>query len=246
MFSPPLTTTKTMILLTAGTVAGLTAGVPVWQSMVQAGFLGFAVALGYVLGEREVQNKGIAGRGGWIRTKWLVVTGAAWGTVIGLLTSTGKLVFEYGVHSETFAVQYPRGNTFGLLVEGVEPTVGATIITGVFIAVAMGLAFSMLKEEDAMWFLLPWAVPLGWWTGAESLAVGQALGYLRFEFIGPAQVQGMRFGIPWMEFMLISRYIYLRATGDLQRLRAEIKAIDDAKWAAARSASSGTSKQAEF
>lgn len=243
MFTPPLTTPKTLILLTAGTVAGITAGVPVWQSMLQAGLLGFAVALGYVLGEREVRRKGITGRGSWIRTKWLTLTGTVWGVVIGWLTSSGRLVFEYGVRSETFAVRYPRGNTFGLLVEGVAPQILPTVITGVFIAVAMGLAFSMLKEEDAMWFLLPWAVPLGWWTGAESLAIGQALGYLRFEFIGPAQVQGMRFGIPWMELMLISRYLYLRASGDLKRLRDEVKAIDDAKWEAARQAASGASER---
>jgi len=233
MFQPPLTSTKMAILLLAGTLGGATAGIPVWQSVVQAATLGFAVALGYVLGERECRRRQVPGRGTGIRTRWLVITGGVWGLVIGLLTTHGVLAFDYGVRSETFASHYPRGNIFGLLVEGVPPQVVPTIVSGVFITVAMGLAFSLLKEEDALWFLIPWAIPLGWWTGAESLAVGQALGYLRWEFIGPAQVQGMRFGIPWMELMLLSRYLYNRSTGDLQRLRAEIKAADDAKWAAA-------------
>jgi hypothetical protein len=237
MFKPPLTRTKSAILLLAGTLGGATAGIPVWQSVVQAAALGFAVTLGYLLGEHECRRREVPGRGTGIRTRWLTITGGAWGLVVGVLTHTGALSFDYGVRSETFASHYPRGNIFGLLVEGVEPQVVPTIVTGVFIAVAMGLAYSLLKEEDALWFLIPWAVPLGWWTGAESLAVGQALGYLQWEFIGPAQVQGMRFGIPWMELMVISRYLYGRSTGDLQRLRAELKAADDAKWAAAEKSS---------
>ncbi|MFQ5508928.1 MAG: hypothetical protein ACE5FN_06280 [Leptospirillia bacterium] len=233
MYVPPMTSTKIGILLLAGTVAGITAGIPVFQSMMQAGSLGFAISLGFVLGELECRKKKVTNKGTGIRTKWLVITGTVWGAIIGQLTSMGILSFKYGVISESFELPYPRNNTFGLLVEGVEPQVLPTIITGIFIAVAMGLAFGLLKEEDKMWFVIPWCVPLGWWTGAESLAIGQSLGYLEWEFIGPAQTQGMRFGIPWMEFMIISRWAYLKFTGDLTRLRAEIKAVDDAKWAAA-------------
>ncbi|MDH4228504.1 MAG: hypothetical protein OEW11_02005 [Nitrospirota bacterium] len=230
----PITRAKAIVLVVAGTLGGGSAGIPVWQSVVQAGSFGFLISLAVVIAQFRIQQMGIAGRGSWERIKWLTLAGALWGGVVGALTSRGMLVVEYGVKSVTYGSHYPRNNTFGLLVEGVQPDLLATIVTGVFVAVALGLAFGMLKEEDHMWFLIPWAVPLGWWTGAESLAIGQALGYLNWEFIGPAQTQGMRFGIPWMECMIISRWALMRSTGELQALRARIKAADDAKWAAAR------------
>lgn len=228
-----MTKGKIIVLLLAGTLGGMTAGIPVPQSMIQAGSLGFLVSLGYILGELECRRKQVTNKGTRIRAKWLALMGTIWGAAIGGLTSNGILTFDYGVHSVTFASHYPRNNTFGLLVEGVDPQVLPTIVTGIFVAVALGLAFNLLKAEDKMWFLIPWCVPLGWWTGAESLAVGQALGYLQWEFIGPAQIQGMRFGIPWMEAMIIARWALMRSTGELQALRARIKAEDDAKWAAA-------------
>lgn len=230
-----MNTTKILILLAAGTLGGLTAGVPVPQSMIQAGSLGFLLSLGFVLAELEIARKGITHKGTGIRTKWLVVVGTAWGAAVGQLTKMGVLSFEYGVHSQTFGFHYPMTNTFGQTIHGVVPGV----VTGVFMTVAMGLAFPLLKEEERMWFAIPWAIPLGWWTGAESLAVGQALGHWNWDYIGPAQIQGMRFGIAWMEFMLISRWAYLLSTGDLKRLRAAIKAADDAKWAAAEKSHSG-------
>lgn len=241
MQSTPMTRAKAIVLIAAGTIGGGTAGIPVWQSIVQAASLGFLISLALVIGQYRVQAKGITGRGSWERTKWLTLAGVVWGGAVGWLTSHGMLTFEYGVKSVTYASHYPRNNTFGLLVEGVRPEIIPTIVTGVFVAVALGLAFSLLKEEDAMWFLLPWCVPLGWWSGAESLAVGQALGYLNWEFIGPAQIQGMRFGIPWMECMVISRWVLLKSNGDLAQLRARIKAEDDAKWAAAAARSGGAS-----
>lgn len=225
---------KSALLLLAGTLGGLSAGIPVPHSMIQAGSLGFAIALGFVLGERDVRRRGAAA-GRWVRTRWLVVAGAAWGAVVGELSALGVLSFEYGVRSNTFGFHYPMTNTFGQTIHGFVPGV----VTGVFMAVAMGLAFVLLKEDERMWFAIPWAIPLGWWTGAESLAVGQALGHWNWDYIGPAQVQGMRFGIAWMEAMLILRWAYLRATGDLVRMRAEIRAADDAKWAAARKSGPG-------
>jgi hypothetical protein len=220
--------TKAILLLVAGAVGGMTAGVPVPQAMIQSGTLGFAIALGFVLGERDVQRLGAAA-GRWVRWRWLILVGTVWGAVVGELSALGPLSFEYGVHSNTFGFHYPMTNTFGQTIHGFVPGV----VTGVFMAVAMGLAFVLLKEDERMWFAIPWAIPLGWWTGAESLAVGQALGHWDWDYIGPAQIQGMRFGIAWMEAMLIFRWAYLRSTGDLQRLRAAIRAADDAKWAAA-------------
>jgi len=220
--------TKAALLLLAGTLGGVSAGVPVPEAMIQSGTLGFAIALGFVLGERAVERRENPGR--WVRMRWLVLVGAVWGAAIGELSAMGVLSFEYGVHSNTFGFHYPMTNTFGQTIHGFVPGV----ITGVIMAVAMGLAFVLLKEDERMWFAIPWAIPLGWWTGAESLAVGQALGHLNWDYIGPAQIQGMRFGIPWMEAMLIFRWAYLRFTGDLQRMRAEIRAADDAKWAAAK------------
>jgi len=221
--------TKAILLLLAGTLGGLTAGIPVPQAMIQSGTLGFAISLGFVLGERDVQRRENAGR--WVRWRWLILVGAVWGAVVGELSALGLLSFEYGVRSHTFGFNYPMTNTFGQTIHGFVPGV----VTGVFMAVAMGLSFVLLKEDERMWFAIPWAIPLGWWTGAESLAVGQALGHLNWDYIGPAQIQGMRFGIAWMEAMLIFRWAYLRSTGDLLRMRAEIRAADDAKWAAARS-----------
>ncbi|MDH5526240.1 MAG: hypothetical protein OEY97_02890 [Nitrospirota bacterium] len=241
MQSTPMNRAKAIVLVAAGTIGGGTAGIPVWQSVVQAASLGFLISLALVYGQFRIQAKGIQGRGSWERTKWLTLAGVVWGGIIGWLTSSGILAFEYGVKSVTHGSHYPRNNTFGLLVEGVSPEILPTICTGVFVSVALGLAFSLLKEEDAMWFLLPWCVPLGWWTGAESLAIGQALGYLNWEFIGPAQTQGMRFGIPWVEFMVISRWAFMKSDGSLNALRARIKAEDDAKWAAAAAGSGGTS-----
>jgi hypothetical protein len=227
--------TKALLLLLAGTVGGLTAGIPVPQAMVQSGSLGFVIALGFVLGDRDVRRRAAAGR--WVRTRWLVLVGAAWGAVVGELSALGVLSFEYGAHSNTFGFHYPMTNTFGQTIHGFVPGV----VTGVFMAVAMGLAFVLLKEDERMWFAIPWAIPLGWWTGAESLAVGQALGHLNWDYVGPAQIQGMRFGIAWMEAMLIFRWAYLRANGDLVRMRAEIRAADDAKWAAAKEPKRSTS-----
>jgi len=229
-------TTKNIILLVAGTIGGILSGIPVPQSIIQGGSLGFLLALGVVLGQGEIDRKGIQGRGAWIRTKWLTITGASWGAVIGALTASGVLAFEYGVYSQQFGFHYPRTNTFGQTIHGILPGT----ITGIIVAVAMGLAFTMVKEEEKMWFMIPFAIPLGWWTGAESLAVGQSLGHLNWEYMGPAQVQGMRFGIPWMECMIIFRWVYLRSTGDLTRMRAKIKAADDAKWAAAPQDSSSS------
>jgi hypothetical protein len=228
-----MNTTKILILLAAGTVGGLTAGIPVPQSMIQAGSLGFCLSLAFVLAELEIARKRITHKGTRIRTKWLVLAGTVWGAAVGELTRLGVLSFDYGVHSQTFGFHYPMTNTFGQTIHGVVPG----IITGVFMTVAMGLSFPLLKEEEKMWFAIPWAIPLGWWTGAESLAIGQALGHWNWDYIGPAQIQGMRFGIAWMEFMLISRWAYLLFTGDLKRLRAAIKAADDAKWAAAEKSS---------
>lgn len=225
--------TKAVLLLLAGTLGGLSAGIPVPQAMIQSGTLGFAIALGFVLGEWDVQRRANPGR--WVRMRWLVLVGTVWGAVVGELSALGTLSFEYGVHSNTFGFHYPMTNTFGQTIHGFVPGV----VTGVFMAVAMGLAFVLLKEDERMWFAIPWAIPLGWWTGAESLAVGQALGHLNWDYIGPAQIQGMRFGIPWMEAMLIVRWAYLRSTGDLQRMRAAIRAADDAKWAAARKSGGG-------
>ncbi|MBI5137028.1 MAG: hypothetical protein HZA24_06780 [Nitrospirae bacterium] len=224
--------TKEMILLVAGTAGGVLSGIPVPQSIIQGASLGFLIALGIILGQREIDRRGLHGRGAKVRAKWLTLTGAAWGAVIGALTAAGPLAFEYGVYSQAFGFHYPRTNTFGQTIHGVLPGT----ITGICVAVAMGLAFTMVKEEEKMWFMIPFAIPLGWWTGAESLAVGQSLGHLNWDYMGPAQVQGMRFGIPWMECMIIFRWAYLAATGDLRRMRAAIKAADDAKWAAAESA----------
>jgi len=228
--------TKALLLLLAGTVGGLTAGIPVPHAMIEAGTLGFAIALGFVLGDREVRRRGAAA-GRWVRMRWLVLAGAVWGAAVGELSALGVLSFEYGAHSNTFGFHYPMTNTFGQTIHGFVPGV----VTGVFMAVAMGLAFVLLKEDERMWFAIPWAIPLGWWTGAESLAVGQALGHLNWDYIGPAQIQGMRFGIAWMEAMLIFRWVYLRANGDLGRMRAEIRAADDAKWAAAKESGRSTS-----
>lgn len=223
---------KEMILLGAGTLGGVLAGIPVPQATIQSSTLGFLIALGVILGEREIARRGIQGRGAKVRAKWLTVTGAAWGAVIGALTAAGPLAFEYGVHSQTFGFHYPRTNTFGQTIHGVLPGT----ITGVIVAVAVGLAFTMVKEEEKMWFMIPYAIPLGWWTGAESLAIGQSLGHLNWDYMGPAQVQGMRFGIAWMECMIILRWAYLASTGDLKRMRDAIKAADDAKWAAGEAA----------
>lgn len=222
--------TKSVLLLLAGTLGGMTAGIPVPQAMVQAAALGFAIALGYLLGERDVARRPEAGRGTWLRARWLLLSGGVWGAAVGQLAAMDLLSFRYGVRSHTFGFEYPMTNTFGQTIHGLLP--GA--ITGIFIAVFMGLAFPLLKEDERMWFAIPWAIPLGWWTGAESLAVGQALGHWNWDYIGPAQIQGMRFGIAWMEAMLIVRWAYLRYTGDLQRMRAEIRAADDAKWAAGK------------
>ncbi len=227
-------TTKNIILLIAGTTGGILSGIPVPQSVIQGASLGFLIALGVILGQNELNKKGIEGRGTLIRTKWLVLTGLAWGAIIGALTAAGPLAFEYGAISQQFGFHYPRTNTFGQTIHGIIPG----MITGVFVSVAMGLAFTMVKEEEKMWFMIPFAIPLGWWTGAESLAVGQSLGHLNWEYMGPAQVQGMRFGIPWMECMIIFRWAYLLVTGDLKRMRQAIKAADDAKWAAAEASQS--------
>ncbi len=227
-------TTKNIILLIAGTIGGVLSGIPVPQSVIQGASLGFLITLGVILGQNELTAKGIEGRGTLIRTKWLVLVGLVWGAVIGALTAAGPLAFEYGAISQTFGFHYPRTNTFGQTIHGVIPG----MVTGVLVAVAMGLAFTMVKEEEKMWFMIPFAVPLGWWTGAESLAVGQSLGHLNWDYMGPAQVQGMRFGIPWMECMIIFRWAYLAATGDLKRMRQAIKAADDAKWAEAEASQS--------
>jgi len=223
-----------LILLIAGTFGGFLSGIPVLESVIQGTTLGFAIALGVVLGSREIERKGITGRGTRIYTRWLTITGGIWGIAVGQLTAMGVLSFNYGAHSQTFDFNYPMTNTFGQTIHGAVPG----LITGVLIAVLMGLAFMMVRPDEKMWFIIPFAVPLGWWTGAESLAVGQALGHLNWDYIGPAQVQGMRFGIPWMECMIIFRYFHLRANGDLKRMRDAAKAEDDAKWAAAESASS--------
>jgi len=225
-------TTKNIILLVAGTLGGVLSGIPVPESVIQGSTLGFLIALGVILGQNEIDKRGLEGRNTWVRTKWLTITGGAWGAAIGLLTAAGMLSFKYGAISQTFGFHYPRTNTFGQTIHGVVPG----MITGVFVAVAMGLAFTMVKEEEKMWFMIPFAVPLGWWTGAESLAIGQTLGHLNWEYMGPAQVQGMRFGIPWMECMIILRWAYLLSTGDLKRMRKVIKDADDAKWAAAEAA----------
>ncbi len=224
---------KALLLLIAGTCGGIASGYPVPESIIQGGSLGFLIALAIVLAEREKTRKQEVGPGRWIYTRWLVAFGALWGAVVGKLAETGVLAFNYGAHSQTYGFHYPRTNTFGQTISGMVPG----MITGTLVALAMGLAFTMLKEDEKMWFAIPYAIPLGWWTGAESLAIGQSLGHLNWEYIGPAQIQGMRFGIPWLECMLIFRYFYLRGTGDLKRMRDEAKAIDDAKWAAAESAS---------
>jgi hypothetical protein len=225
-------TTKNIILLFAGTVGGVLSGIPVPQSIIQGGSLGLLIALGVILGQNEIDKRGIEGRGTWVRTKWLIITGVAWGAVIGALTAAGPLAFEYGAISQQFGFHYPRTNTFGQTINGVLPG----IVTGMFVSVAMGLAFTMVQEEEKMWFMIPFAVPLGWWTGAEALAIGQTIGHLNWEYMGPAQTQGMRFGIPWMECMVIFRWAYLASTGELKRMRQATKAADDAKWAAGEAA----------
>ncbi len=233
-------TTKNILLLIAGTCGGILSGIPVPESVIQGSSLGFLISLGVILGQHEIDTKGIEGRATKVRGKWLVLTGSIWGVVVGMLTASGTLAFKYGAISETFGFHYPRTNTFGQTIHGVVPGV----ITGVFVAVAMGLAFTMVKEDERMWFMIPFAVPLGWWTGAESVAVGQSLGHLNWDYMGPAQIQGMRFGIPWMECMIIFRWAYLLATGDLKRMRQAMKAADDAKWAAAETDSKASQSSA--